>query len=61
MAYKNIAQVSNIDRLVFKNQINNHKEKCVFISHKKEDEGAAIDIGRFLMEVVGVNIYLDVH
>lgn len=60
MAYKNIAQVSNIDRLVFKNQINNHKEKCVFISHKKEDEGAAIDIGRFLMEVVGVNIYLDV-
>ena len=26
MPYRNIARVSNIDRLVFKNQINNHKE-----------------------------------
>lgn len=60
MAYKNIAQISNIDRSIFKNQINDHREKCVFISHKKEDELAAIDIGKFLMEVVGVNIYLDI-
>lgn len=60
MAYRNVAQISDIHRLIFKNQINNHKEKCVFISYKKEDELAAIDIGKFLMEVVGVNIYLDI-
>ena len=34
---------------------------CVFISHKKEDESAAIAIGNFLVEQVGVNIYLDLN
>lgn len=34
-------------------------EKCVFISHKKEDENVAKKIGDFLMKEVGVNIYLD--
>ena len=60
MAYINIAQTSDISRLIFKNRIREQREKCVFISHKKEDEQAAIDIGNFLMEVVGVNIYLDI-
>jgi hypothetical protein len=60
MAYRNIAQISDISRSIFKNQIREQREKCVFISHKKEDEQAAVDIGRFLMEVVGVNIYLDI-
>lgn len=32
---------------------------CVFISHKKEDEAAANAIGKYLMEQVGVDIYLD--
>jgi len=36
------------------------EEHCVFISHKKEDEKAAIEIGKFLLEQVGVNIYLDI-
>jgi len=60
MAYINIAQTSDISRFTFKNQIREQREKCVFISHKKEDEQAAIAIGKFLMEVVGVNIYLDI-
>ncbi len=60
MAYVNIAQISDISRLTFRNQIRERREKCVFISHKKEDEQAAIDIGKFLMEIVGVNIYLDI-
>jgi len=34
---------------------------CVFISHKKEDEAAAIAIGSFLVKQVGVNIYLDLN
>ena len=33
--------------------------KCVFISHKKEDAAAAESIGKYLTDVVGVNIYLD--
>lgn len=37
------------------------KGNCVFISHKKEDEEAAVEIGNYLMETVGVNIYLDVN
>ena len=60
MVYRNIAQISDIGRLTFKNRIRERRENCVFISHKKEDEQAAIDIGKFLMEVVGVNIYLDI-
>ena len=60
MTYRNIAQVSDVAKSLFKSQINAHKEKCVFISHKKEDESAAIAIGKFLMEIVGVNIYLDI-
>ena len=32
MAYTNIAKLSNIDRSIFKNQINNHREKGY---HKK--------------------------
>ena len=36
-----------------------HTGACVFISHKKEDEEAAIHIGNYLMNTVGVGIYLD--
>lgn len=60
MAYRNIAQVSSIERSLFKKRIDGREEKCVFISHKKEDESAAVAIGKFLMEIVGVNIYLDI-
>lgn len=35
------------------------KKRCVFISHKKEDEEAATAIGALLTDIVGVNIYLD--
>ena len=34
---------------------------CVFISHKKEDEDVAIDVGSYLTDIVGVNIYLDIQ
>lgn len=50
----NLAEMSDSDRHLFS------KKNCsVFISHKKEDEAAAITIGRYLTDVVGVNIYLD--
>ena len=55
MNYRNIALESNIGKSLFKEK----EEQCVFISHKKEDEQAAIDIGRYLTDVVGVHIYLD--
>ena len=34
---------------------------CVFISHKKEDEASAKAIGDYLMQQVGVDIYLDLY
>lgn len=39
----------------------NRNKNCVFISHKKEDEQAAIEIGKYLTEIVDVNIYLDTN
>ena len=33
---------------------------CVFISHKKEDQHIAVQLGQFLTEKLGVDIYLDV-
>ena len=33
---------------------------CVFISHKKEDQHIAVELGKFLMEQLGVDIYLDI-
>ena len=48
MAYANIAQTSDISRLIFKNQIRERRDKCVFISHKKEDEQAAMTQASFL-------------
>ena len=33
---------------------------CVFLSHKKEDQHIAIELGNFLMNQLGVDIYLDV-
>ena len=36
-------------------------EKCVFISHKKDDEEVACLIGNFLMNEININIYLDIN
>lgn len=58
MRYENIAKFSDIQQACFKYQLNNG-EKCVFISHKQEDKEAAQAIGEFLLNTVGVNIYLD--
>ena len=55
MAY-NLALESDLRRSLIKQK----QEPCVFISHKKEDESAAIAIGKFLMYTAGVNIYLDI-
>ena len=33
---------------------------CVFISHKKEDQHIAVQLGQFLTEKLGVDIYLDI-
>ncbi len=38
-----------------------YSSNCVFISHKKEDTEAAKAIGDFLMNVMGVDIYLDIY
>lgn len=36
------------------------EKTCVFISHKKEDQHIAIELGDFLTKQLGVDIYLDV-
>lgn len=51
----NLANVEAWERCLFSYE----KKRCVFISHKKEDEEAAISIGAYLTDIVGVNIYLD--
>ena len=51
----NLANVEAWERLVY----SHGTTRCVFISHKKEDEEAAIAIGAYLTDIVGVNIYLD--
>lgn len=33
---------------------------CIFISHKKEDQHIAIELGNFLTEKMNVDIYLDI-
>ena len=42
-------------------EVNALDGKCVFISHKKEDEESAKAIGDYLMNQVGVDIYLDLY
>lgn len=34
---------------------------CVFISHKKEDQHIAIELGEFLMKTMNLDIYLDIY
>lgn len=51
----NLAKRESWERSVFTRS----GDCCVFISHKKEDEDVAIDIGSYLTDIVGVNIYLD--
>ena len=51
----NLANAEAWERCVF----SHGKKRCVFISYKKEDEEAAIAIGAYLTDIVGVNIYLD--
>lgn len=55
----NIAAYTTTQRLFYENSKN--KGYCVFLSHKKEDKKAAIAIGQYLTDVVGVNIYLDIN
>lgn len=58
MAY-NFAQKRDGDRIIIEQK--QSRSNCIFISHKKEDEDAAIKIGDYLLNEVGVNIYLDVY
>ena len=51
----NLANIEAWERSLF----SYGKKRCVFISHKKEDQDAAIAIGSYLTDTVGVNIYLD--
>lgn len=55
MSCYNLAELSDLERTLF-TQKDHH---CVFISHKKEDEDAAIAIGNYLTDTAGINIYLD--
>ena len=59
MEYQNIAELSSLQQTLFSNRESN--KYCVFISHKKEDELAAIEIGNYLLNTVGINIYLDIR
>ena len=56
----NLAIASNLDRSLFNYGVRDSRRKCIFISHKKEDEEAAIAIGDYLTKIANVNIYLDV-
>ena len=56
MSHYNLALESKLHRNLFQQK----KEHCIFISHKREDKKAAIDIGKYLTETVGVHIYLDI-
>lgn len=56
---RNVAELTDTNLLFAKKII--RQEGCVFISHKKEDEPAAIVIGEFLQQVIKVNIYLDIR
>ena len=53
----NLAKAEAWERSLF----SHGKKRCVFISHKKEDQDAAIAIGSYLTDTVGVNIYLDIQ
>ena len=55
MSYYNFAELGDLERTLFTQK----HYPCVFISHKKEDEVAAIAIGNYLINTVGINIYLD--
>lgn len=57
MAGLNFALMESWQRSLSSNQ----GKTCVFISHKKEDEEAAIQIGQYLTDIAGVNIYLDTN
>lgn len=53
----NLAEVAEWERCVF----SKGRKRCIFISHKKEDQDAAIAIGNYLTDTVNVNIYLDIQ
>lgn len=36
-----------------------NRKTCVFISHKAEDKEIALEVGRFLMDTMNMDIYLD--
>ena len=56
----NLAIASNLDRSLFNYGVRDSRRKCIFISHNKADEEAAIAIGDYLTKIANVNIYLDV-
>lgn len=39
----------------------NQDKSCVFLSHKKEDQEIAKELGAFLMDKLDVDIYLDIY
>lgn len=53
----NLANIGAFERSLF----SSGRTRCVFISYKKEDHDAAIAIGSYLTDTVGVNIYLDIQ
>lgn len=57
MQHCNLAVLDEISQLLHFNK----KENCVFISYKKEDAQAAQAIGNFLINAVGIDIYLDTN
>lgn len=57
MTYYNLALLKQIEREARQSK----SKRCVFISHKNEDKEAAIAIGNYLTDIVGIDIYLDIN
>lgn len=39
----------------------NYDKPCIFISHKSEDKGKAINIGNYIINAYDIDIYLDIY
>ena len=57
MSNCNRAHLGKLEQLLRSSKYN----QCVFISHKKEDQKAALAIGNYLNNVVGIDTYLDIN
>lgn len=53
-------QIKKLIHNAFKNDQNFSNSPCIFLSHKKEDKGACLEIGQYLSDA-GIDYYLDIY